>query len=278
MTSPPATLLDGLVLRFPRIPRAVWQRRMAEGWVRDAAGNHLDETTPYTPHLRVAYFREVDDEPVPTTDIEIVYQDDQLVVADKPPFLPVTPGGRFVRNCLLYRLEEQLRVEGLSPIHRLDRATSGLVMLSRNPQVRSTYGGLFANGTMERLYLAEAAVAERPRQTRWRLASRIVAGEPFFRMAEVDGPANAVTHISLQSWKAGRGRFLLRPETGKTHQLRLHLMRLGWPILGDRLYPELLPKVDDESSLEPLALVAKRLAFRDPSDGRPRVFESRREP
>ena len=277
LADPPAYLLDWLCERFPRIPRSVWQRRMAEGLVSTADGQTLSSDAPFVAHQRVAYFREVEGEPTATQEIDIIHLDDHLVVADKPPFMPVTPGGRFVKGCLLYRLEAQLGLEGLSPIHRLDRGTSGLVMLSRSAEVRSVYGGLFARNTLERVYEAVAAVAEPPEERSWRVESRIVPGTPFFRMQEVAGTSNAFTVITLQDWHGGWGRFELRPESGKTHQLRLHMASLGWPIWGDRLYPQLLPETADDLT-QPLALVARRLSFDDPMGGRHRVFESRLRP
>ncbi len=251
---------------------------MADGLVTTADGRALAVDAPFVAHQRVAYFREVEEEPVGSEKIVIVHCDEHLVVADKPPFMPVTPGGRFVKSCLLYRLEAQLGIEGLSPIHRLDRATSGLVMLSRSSEVRSVYGGLLARNTMQRLYEAVAAVPDPPPQPRrWRVASRIVPGTPFFRMQEAAGEANAVTAIALDDWRDGWGRFELRPESGKTHQLRLHMASLGWPIVHDRLYPQLLPEAADDLA-QPLGLVAKRLSFDDPTTGRRRVFESRLRP
>lgn len=250
---------------------------MEEGLVNDAQGQKLGVTAPYVPHLRLSYFREVESETLPRGAIRILHLDDHLVVADKPPFLPVTPGGRFVKGCLLYLLEEQLGLRGLAAAHRLDRATSGLVLLTRKKEERSAYAGLFAKRHVERVYAAVAKVPTLPEQRRWEVESRIVAGTPFFRMQEVGGKPNAWTAVELASWNKGWGRFTLRPTSGKTHQLRLHMARLGWPILGDRCYPELMPESPDDPDM-PLRLVAKRLAFRDPLSGEERVFESRLEP
>lgn len=277
LDEPPPTVLDWLAARFSRIDRETWIRRMQRQLVTDAEGRPLGVDAPFVPHLRVAYYREVKDEPPPVGEIGVVHLDEHLVVVDKPPFLPVTPAGAWVRGCLLYRVEDQLGLAGLAPAHRLDRATSGLVMLTRRSEERGTYTGLFARRRIERTYVALAKVPRRPEVDGWRVASRIVSGEPFFRMREIAGSANAVTRVRLEAWRDGRGRFELRPETGKTHQLRLHMARLGWPILGDRLYPDLLPEEPDDPAA-PLALVARRLAFRDPFTGEDRLFESRLEP
>ncbi|MEM7353166.1 MAG: pseudouridine synthase [Acidobacteriota bacterium] len=277
LDAPPATVLEWLVERFPRVDRQIWVRRMERGLVTDDADTALGVDAPFVPHLRIAYFREVDEEPPPRGEIHLLHRDAHLVVADKPPFMPVTPAGGVVRGCLLYRLEDQLGIEGLAPAHRLDRTTSGLVMLTRRREERGTYTGLFADRRIERTYVAIARVPERPATREWSIASRIVKGEPFFRMREIDGEANAWTQVHLEHWQNGWGRFRLRPETGKTHQLRLHMARLGWPIHGDRYYPELQPEQPDDPS-QPLALVAKRLEFRDPITGEDRLFDSRLEP
>jgi tRNA pseudouridine32 synthase/23S rRNA pseudouridine746 synthase len=270
-------VLDWLSSHFSKVSRKTWVRRMEEGLVKDTQGQILGVGAPYAPHLRLSYFREVESEPLPSAAIPIVYMDDHLVVADKPPFIPVTPGGRFVQGCLLYLLEEQLAVRGLAPAHRLDRATSGLVLLARRKEERSAYAGLFAKRQVERVYTAVAEVPTLPEQRRWDVASRIVSGTPFFRMQEVEGEPNAWTTVELESWNKGWGRFILRPTSGKTHQLRLHMVRLGWPISGDRFYPELTPEGPDDANA-PLRLVAKKLAFRDPFTGEEHTFESRQEP
>lgn len=270
---PPATLLDGLVARFPRVPRAVWRERLDAGRVRDLDGHPLAADAAYRAGLGVRYFREVEDEPEPAGELRLVHLDDRLVVVDKPPFVPVTPTGPWLRRSLLERLERELGLGGVAPVHRLDRATSGLVVLARRSEDRGAYAGLFAERQVEKLYDALALCPERPAERRFRIAGRIVPGEPFFRMREVEGEANAETDLELVAWQGGVGRFELRPRTGRKHQLRLHLARLGWPILGDRWYPRLLPATEDDPR-EPLRLVARQLAFRDPVDGRARVFES----
>ena len=246
---------------------------MERGLVADSDGRALDSEAPYVAHLRLSYFREVEKE-VPLGQAEILFADEHLVVADKPPFLPVTPGGRFVRNCLLYQVEEILGVQGLALAHRIDRATSGLVLLTRKAEERGAYSLLFEHQKVQKTYLAVSRVAVCPREERWKVASRIVKGEPFFRMREEDGEANAWTDVELRHWQDGWGHFVLRPRTGKTHQLRLHLTRLGWPIEGDRFYPSLRPEAPDDPA-RPLALVAHQLEFDDPLSGEKRTFASR---
>lgn len=246
---------------------------MENGLVTDAQSHPLPPETPFTSRFRVRYFREVFDEPSPQGDVVILYREGGLVVADKPPFLPVTPSGPYVRRCLLYRLVEQLGLPNLTPIHRLDRATSGVVLFATRPEQAAAYAERFARGEISRQYLALALAAERPAENSWLIENRLETGEPFFRMQVVDGTPNASTEIHLVDWRAGVGRFELRPTSGKQHQLRLHLAGLGWPILGDRYYPDLQAEAPDDPK-DPLRLVAKRLAFSDPHSRRSLEFVS----
>ena len=271
--SPPATLLDWLVIRFPRISRTIWKERMEAGRVTNAIGKPLPPTTPFAPRLRVAYFRQVVEEPT-APEPRVLYQDDRIVVADKAPWVPVTPSGPYVNHCLLYQLVRRLDLPNLVPVHRLDRATSGLVLFAHDPETVRPYAECFARGTVERIYEAVASVPSRQRMTRTLVENRIVAGSPFFRMEIAEGPPNSSTQIDLIEWGGGLGRFELRPNTGKKHQLRLHMASLDWPIVGDRYYPELQPKAPDDPD-RPLALVAKHLRLPDPHGDGEIQFTSR---
>lgn len=275
LDDPPATVLAWLVERFPRVGEATWRSRMARGLVTRGDGAVLDASSPYAAHLQVRYFREVAGEPTIPFAERVVFEDDHLVVADKPPFLPVTPGGAFVRECLLGRLTTRFGSD-LAPVHRLDRATSGLVVFSRRPDERGAYGELFARGHIERIYeaISEGISTVEPDSTQrsWVVENRIVPGEPFFRM-RIDPDPSAVPNSRTEIEQIQPGRFRLRPSTGKKHQLRIHMVSLGLGILGDRVYPELLPEADDDFA-DPLRLVATELRFDDPVTGEARRFVS----
>ena len=271
----PANLLDFLDRRFPRVGREVWRRRIAGGKVRWADGEAVRPGGPYRPGARLHYFREVQAEPEVPFREEILYADRHLLVADKPPFLPVHPAGRWVNECLLHRLRRATGIADLAPLHRLDRDTAGLVLFSIDPATRPAYHQLFDRGEVERTYRAAARVDGAPKRREWRRESRIVPGSPWFRMREAPGPPNARTRVGLESLRAGRGLFRLHPETGKKHQLRLHMAALGFPLDNDRLYPDLAPEAADDFD-RPLALLAWRLAFTDPLSGERREFTSRR--
>lgn len=270
---PCPTILEFLARTFPHVPPAEWAERMRAGKVRDARGRPITAETPYAPGLRVFYFREVRDEPTIPFAERIVFRNDEILVADKPHFLPVTPGGDFVEECLLNRLIRRTGIAALVPLHRLDRETAGLVLLSVNRQTRGRYHHLFAHGEAEKTYEALARLERVPRQREWTVENRIERGEPRLRMQVVPGVPNARSVIRLLEVRGALGWFRLRPLTGKTHQLRLHMSGLGFPIVNDRVYPTLLPEGPDDYG-RPLQLIAKRLRFRDPLSGRVMAFES----
>ncbi len=271
---PPATLLDYLAERFPHVGAAAWRARIKGGAVTFDDGEPLTPATPYRPG-RVRYFREVAAEPeIPFVE-EILYQDERLLVADKPHFLPVTPGGPWVNECLIHRLRRRPGCRDLVAVHRLDRETAGVVLCCKEKAVRGLYGRLFQEGRVEKEYLAVARVSERPRRRTFEVASRLVRGEPWFRMRAVPGPANARTRVEIVDWRDGFGLFRLTPATGKKHQLRVHLAALGFPLVNDRTYRELQPEAAPDFS-RPLQLLASGLRFRDPISDRELSFRSRR--
>lgn len=266
------TFLSG---RFPAISRATWERRISEGKLFDDASNPVTLDTGYTPRKRIFYFREVKTEPVIPFAEKILFRNDELLVACKPHFLPVTPGGRYVEECLLNRLRRSTGIEELAPLHRIDRETAGIVMFSVNKRTRGLYGELFMNGKVEKGYQALSACPPTQQTASWDVENRLERGDPWFRMNTVPGRVNARSTINLLEVKGGLARFGLQPLTGKTHQLRIHMSGLGFGILNDRYYPELQPESEDNFDA-PLQLVAKSVRFRDPLIGKTREFISER--
>ncbi|HAL22776.1 MAG TPA: pseudouridine synthase [Stenotrophomonas sp.] len=268
------TLLDGLCARFPRIDRGQWLDRFARGRVQDAQGRALAADQPWQVGREIVYFREVSDEPVIPFSETVLYQDAHLLVADKPHYLPVTPAGGYVRETLLARLVARTGNPDLVPLHRLDRLTAGLVLFSQQTDSRDAYQRLFRERRIEKIYEALAPALPGLPFPQQRL-SRIVPGEPFFRMAEVAGEANARTQVEVIADDGVVWHYRLRLQTGRKHQLRVHMAALGAPILGDHLYPQLQPSTDPLQA-PPLQLLARALAFQDPLSGEPRVFSSER--
>ena len=260
---PWATVLDALCVRFPVVSREAWLDRFARGSVLGDDGRAIAPDAPHRVGLEVHYYREVADEPRIPFDERIVHLDAHLLVAEKPHFLPVTPSGAHVHETLLARLIRRTGNADLAPLHRLDRETAGLVLFSTNPATRAAYQALFRERRIEKHY---EAVAPALPQLAFPLVrrSRIVPGEPFFRMREIDGEPNSETRIDVIERGETWWRYALQPVTGKKHQLRVHLAALGAPIRNDPLYPEL--RYREAGDFEaPLQLFATRVAFADPT-------------
>ena len=266
------TVLDCLCERFPAVTRLRWLKRMARGRVVDSDGQRLTPETPYRVGLEVHYYREVSDElPIPFHEVEL-HADADLLVVDKPHFLPVTPAGAHVHETLLGRLIRRTGNHALAPLHRIDRDTAGLVLFSANPHSRARYQALFRERRIEKSYEAVAPALPHVAFPCTR-CSRMVAGEPFFRMQEIEGPANCETRIDVVARGDGYWRYALTPITGRKHQLRVHMAALGAPIANDGMYPLLFHRAPGDYSA-PLQLLAKRLSFIDPLSGVERGFSS----
>ncbi|MGB5830319.1 MAG: pseudouridine synthase, partial [Pseudomonas mandelii] len=220
------TVLDCLCDHFSAIGREQWLDRIARGRVLDGHGQPIALDLRYKEGLRIHYFREVPDEkPIPVVE-SILYADEHLVVADKPHFLPVTPAGEYVEQTLLRRLIRRLDNPNLVPLHRIDRHTAGLVLFSANPESRSAYQSLFPTRNIEKRY--EAIARALPELTFPLIhKSRLVDGEPFFRMQEGPGTSNTETAVEVREKNGDLWRYGLYPVTGKKHQLRVHMTALG---------------------------------------------------
>lgn len=267
-------LIDFLARRLPAVTHADWLRRMQAGEVVSERGQAATPQTPFTPGLRYYYYRELEREPEIPFAAEVLYQDEHLLVADKPHFLPVVPAGRYLQNTLLVRLKRMLDLPELSPIHRIDRDTAGLVVFSVQRATRGIYQALFRDRAIHKVYEAVApyrADLAFPREH----ASRLEESGHFFRMHEVPGEPNSRTRMDIIEHNGRWARYRLEPVSGKRHQLRVHMAALGLPLRGDAFYPEVNdPEPGDYSN--PLQLLARSLAFDDPLTGQPRAFASRR--
>jgi len=268
------TVLEYLLLKFPAIAESRWRERMAEGKVRRDDGSRITPESPYKPHLRVFYYREVASEPSIPFAERILYQDEHILVAYKPHFLPVTPGGLYVNECLQQRLRKRTGIEALQAVHRLDRVTAGLVLCSVNPDTRPLYHQLFKSRNIHKTYqaIAETHSDDPLVDQQWEVKNRLEQSEQRFRIHVTEGEANSHSVIRCVQQTDHQALFELHPVTGRTHQLRVHMQTLGWPILNDRYYPELQPLSPDDYA-RPLQLLSKGFEFIDPVSGEERRFE-----
>ena len=292
-----ASLLDFLSARFPAV--GDWAARLARGDVLDQTGRPMSADAPCVPGMLLWYWRSPPPEPRVPFEIEVLHQDEHLVVVDKPHFLSVTPGGRHLRETVLVRLRQQLGISTLAPMHRLDRDTAGVLVFIVQPSTRNAYHALLRERQVVKVY---EAIAPWRAGLAWPLTchSRLVqpTGTAFMQMQVVDGEPNAETRIELiehitavdsshhfDGYFAPHaapclGRYRLMPITGRTHQLRVQMSALGLPILGDRIYPRLMPNPEPDAMpdySQPLQLLARELSFTDPISGLRRRFTSRRQ-
>jgi tRNA pseudouridine32 synthase / 23S rRNA pseudouridine746 synthase len=272
---PWATVFEFLTQRFPHIGANEWLERMAHGEVLNDHGQAVNAKTAYAPYQKIHYYRHMVQEPRIPFDEVVLYQDEHLVVADKPHFLPVTPAGRYVQETLLVRLKRKLGLPQLAPIHRLDRDTAGVVVFSVNAAERHYYHALFRERCVQKKY--EAIASWQP-VLAWPMtfSCRMRESAFFMQMTQVSGEANSETHIDLLETRGELARYLLCPTTGQKHQLRLHMALLNRPILGDRIYPVLQPQEVTPDYSQPLRLLAKSIEFVCPLTQQKHAFLSQK--
>ena len=268
------SLLDGLCDVLPGVDRATWLARLQQGKVL-FQGQPLAVDSPYREGMRVEYFREVANEREIPFAVEILHHDEHLLVVDKPHFLAVAPAGQWVEQTVLRRLQKQLQLPELLPLHRLDRLTAGVMLLSCQRSSRDAYLSLFRQQRMHKVY--EAVAGPLPGLAwPYQAAHCLQPGEPFFRMQAVSGPANAWTTLQVLERGSAYWRYRLQPQTGRKHQLRVQMAALGAPLRHDPLYPQLQAH-DADDFTQPLQLLARSLHFDDPLSGLPRHFLSQRQ-
>jgi tRNA pseudouridine32 synthase/23S rRNA pseudouridine746 synthase len=270
-----ATVYQFVLARFPRIPEPVWRERMELHKVHFDDGELIGVETPYQEHRRVCYYREVLNEQNIPFEEEILFENDDFLVVDKPPFLPVHPAGKYVNETLITRLRAKTGCEELGSAHRIDRLTSGLVLCVKRRATRGLYQKLFMDGAVTKVYLAAGMLPEDPDQTHWRVRARMEPYDDHFRMRVVPGAVNSESLIELVESRDDIGLFRLQPVTGKKHQLRVHLCEIGSGILNDPWYPELSGAEAPDHYDRPMQLLAYRLAFTDPVTGDPMSFRSK---
>ncbi|KUI32760.1 pseudouridine synthase [Mycobacterium sp. GA-2829] len=244
--------------------------KVFDGEVVCADGTVVTPATVLPPGAHVYLYRDLPHEvPVPF-EMPVLFRDENIVVVDKPHFLATMPRGRHVAETAVVRLRRALDMPELSPAHRLDRLTAGVLVFTTRREVRGRYQQLFADGAVSKVYLARAGVdpgLSFPRVLR----SRITKERGRLQAFEEPGEPNAETVVE----HLGDGLYRLTPRTGRTHQLRVHMASLGLPILGDPLYPDVIDVAADDFS-RPMQLLAHRLAFDDPLTGERREFLSGR--
>ena len=258
----PARIFDYLCQHFEHIQPQEWQQRFEDGLILDAQGQTLGIETEYEPNQHLYYYRFLAHETHVPFQEKILFENDDLLVVDKPHFLTMSPTGQYVQETLLVRLKKLTGYADLTPIHRLDRETAGVVLFSKRVATRGAYQQLFAQKKVQKIYHAIAGFHPQLKFP-LNLHLRLDKGDPFYTMQVYEGVPNSETEIDLITHNETWALYRLKPSTGKQHQLRVHLNHLGIPIQNDPYYPTVVHKNPDDFS-SPLQLLAKEIYFKDP--------------
>lgn len=292
----PATIADYLIARFyPNDPQII-HARFNTGEVRLDDGTILTGDSPYMPGERIWYFRELANEPQLPSDMPVLYEDEHVLAIDKPHFLPTTPRGSYIAQTALTKLRVREQNPLLIPIHRLDRPTAGVLLFAKTVDARRPFQMMFQHRQVSKTYRAvapvpaDAAAAEQAlsaeglqvRSHIQKIRDQLQVQQLSEQECAAQGvEPNTLTTVKIlrtftpsaqavEGWRAEPNRewalYDLAPHTGKTHQLRAHLNMLSSPILGDVLYPQVLPDAPDRPEY-PLQLLAYSLHFEHPITG-----------
>ena len=272
------TLADFITGVFPQIPREEWEETAVAGRLLDQREQPVKLSQPIRGGERYLHAFPQTSEPDVNPDIRILYEDEALIVIDKPAPLPLHPSGRFNRNTLQYILQQVYDPQKPRPVHRLDANTRGLVVFARTKHFAGMIQPQFANGDVEKIYLAR--VQGHPLKDRFTCDSPIssVAGELGSRTIDTETGLPAKTEFQVfRRFPDGTSLLEVRPLTGRTNQIRVHLWELGWPICGEQSYlPQQQLGSTQTHGVEdaPLCLFAKQITFVHPLTRQRMTFQA----
>jgi 23S rRNA pseudouridine1911/1915/1917 synthase len=200
----------------------------------------------------------------------LLFADAHLAAVDKPAGVPAQPTLTHDRGTLPDLVSALLGAR-VTLVHRLDRETSGVTVLARTPEAAAALAEAFRAGTVEKTYLALCAAPPRPAEGRVDVAIGKDPARAGLRRVHPGGDAAATAYRTVA---AGAGAALVeaRPETGRTHQIRVHLAHLGAPLLGDARYGG--PRRVGEVGVPRVMLHARRLVVAHPATGERLVLEA----
>lgn len=260
-----------LLDQFPQVSRQEWTRRCAEGRFVSYGGKPRGMDHVVRAGERVLQIFPPEVEPDVAKGIRIIYDDEAVVVVEKPAPLPMHASGRYHRNTLQYLLNQVYEPKYLRPVHRLDANTRGLVLFARTRHFCRLMQRQFLEGEVEKIY--RARVRGWPEWVGISCEGAISAGPvgPGGRVIDDENGLPARTDFKVTERCSDRTAWLeAKLGSGRTNQIRVHLWEMGFPVVGDPCY---LPgkKMSDKQTLEvgdpPMELEAWRLRFRHPITG-----------
>lgn len=282
------TLIEFLCRRFPYQSREGWIKAIAAKALTVDGKQAAPELALETGHV-VGYERPRESEPEVDRSFRVLYEDEQIIAVEKSGNLPIAESGRYYQNVLINILQEELGLEGLHQVHRLDRETSGVVVVAKGPKMATELGQQFSGGVPKKRYHAVLVGGLDREQLVEEPIKKVKAKGPgTVRIRQVTDPEGKPAKTRFIPLKQAGGLSLVEVElfTGRTHQIRVHAEFLGLPVLGDKLYgasdEQFLRWVKEEEEpifgefgkIERQLLHASRLELRHPVSGEWLVFES----
>lgn len=269
------TLVDFLSHIFAHTPAAEWQTLCNRGRFLNADEQPVGADQVVRAGERYLHLQPATREPAVNVDIQIVYEDEAIIVINKPAPLPLHPSGRFNRNTLQHILHEVYRPQRPRPAHRLDANTSGLVVFARTRHFAGLLQPQFARGEVTKVYLARIQGHPPTDEFESRVPIGDTAGELGTRSVDAEGLEAHTAFTVVARLADGTALVKVQPFTGRTNQIRIHLWQLGWPICGEQAYlpNQLLGEAQTIGVADPpLCLFASQLSFAHPLHGGSMTF------
>lgn len=234
------TLLDFYTQRYQHSSQTEWQERIETGQVQ-VEGKWVLPTIRLAIGQKLAYYRPPWEEPDVPLSFDVLHEDADVLVIDKPSGLPVLPGGGFLEHTLLHQLQQRFPQGTPIPIHRLGRGTSGVILMARSQQARSDLSRQMRERQIHKVYraLVGPEQVESPLADQFEITDSIgKVPYPGLGYVYAASPTGRTAHSSCEVLERRRDSTLLGVTiwTGRPHQIRIHLAAVGYPLIGDPLY------------------------------------------